>query len=158
MGTPGSPQDSRDGNLLMLLATRMSIRAPFMWSPFFTWIWNKWHIRLLETFNTNSVYSNEKKKTRIHLLFSQINNSVMILNRVVTRFWQSSFLSLTWGFSLISPSGSCCLASWPCQPPPALHSAFYFALDYSTPFTGLYWGAWVTITTLPTCCEPWSLS
>lgn len=33
-------QHLRDGNLLMLLATRMSIRAPFMWSPRFTWIWN----------------------------------------------------------------------------------------------------------------------
>ena len=81
----------------------------------------------------------------------------MILNRVVTRFWQSSFLSLTWGFSLISPSGSCCPASRPCQPHPALHSAFYFALDHSTSFTGLYWGAWVTITTyqLPVSPEVW---
>lgn len=33
-------QHLRDGNLLMLLATRISIRAPFMWSPRFTWIWN----------------------------------------------------------------------------------------------------------------------
>lgn len=33
-------QHLRDGNLLMLLATRISIRAPFMWSPRLTWIWN----------------------------------------------------------------------------------------------------------------------
>lgn len=45
----------RDGNLLMLLATRISIRAPFMWSPRFTWIWNaanKPH--LLHTLESNS--------------------------------------------------------------------------------------------------------
>lgn len=30
----------RDGNLLILLATRISIRAPFIWSPHFTCIWN----------------------------------------------------------------------------------------------------------------------
>lgn len=31
--------DSREGNLLILLLTRMSMRAAFMWSPLFTWIY-----------------------------------------------------------------------------------------------------------------------
>ena len=30
--------NSRAGNLLMLLLTRISMRAPFRWSPLFTWI------------------------------------------------------------------------------------------------------------------------
>ena len=38
--TPWKGDYSRDGNLLMLLATRISILAPFRWSPFFTWICN----------------------------------------------------------------------------------------------------------------------
>lgn len=43
-------QYSRDGNLLMLLATRMSIRAPFMWSPRFTWVWNTTNTELTAAF------------------------------------------------------------------------------------------------------------
>lgn len=31
--------DLRAGNLLILLLTRMSMRAPFRWSPLFTWIY-----------------------------------------------------------------------------------------------------------------------
>ena len=31
----------REGNLLMLFATRISILAPFKWSPRFTWICNR---------------------------------------------------------------------------------------------------------------------
>lgn len=36
--------NSRAGNLLILLLTRMSMRAPFRWSPLFTWIYTKTHI------------------------------------------------------------------------------------------------------------------
>lgn len=48
----------RDGNLLMLLATRINILAPFMWSPLFTWIWiikyqliiNNLYLKILTTY------------------------------------------------------------------------------------------------------------
>lgn len=48
-------QHLRDGNLLMLLATRISIRAPFMWSPRFTCVWNTTNVsNYLEPLESNS--------------------------------------------------------------------------------------------------------